>query len=190
MEEYLKRYGVDLNQESPILVPGFSRTKDLPKLFKHLGLVKGAEIGVGGGKNARRLCRVTTEFICVDSYNAMTNPQKGFEYTAGKHKEREQQARERLKDFNVRFIIKSSMDAVKDIPMESLDFVYIDANHTRKCAKEDLEEWSKRVRPGGIVSGHDYINNANCGVKDAVDEYATGRWFITSDGMPSYFWMK
>ena len=49
------------------------------------------------------------------------------------------------------------MDAVKDFPDRSLDFVYIDANHDVRHVIEDIEEWSKKIKKGGIISGHDYF---------------------------------
>jgi hypothetical protein len=41
---------------------------------------------------------------------------------------------------------------------ESLDFVYIDANHSYEHVKKDLELWFPKVKKGGIFAGHDYIN--------------------------------
>ena len=41
---------------------------------------------------------------------------------------------------------------------ESLDFVYIDANHSYNFVKEDIKIWFPKLRKGGIMSGHDYIN--------------------------------
>ena len=49
------------------------------------------------------------------------------------------------------------MEAVEDFADGSLDFIYIDANHDFRYIAEDLSEWTKKVRPGGIVSGHDYF---------------------------------
>lgn len=40
---------------------------------------------------------------------------------------------------------------------DSLDFVYIDANHAYEYVKEDLELWYPKVKSGGFVMGHDYI---------------------------------
>ena len=48
------------------------------------------------------------------------------------------------------------MEAVKDFKDNSIDFVYIDGNHTYDYVTQDITEWSKKVRKGGIVSGHDY----------------------------------
>lgn len=41
---------------------------------------------------------------------------------------------------------------------ESLDFVYIDANHSYDHVKKDLELWFPKVKKGGVFAGHDYIN--------------------------------
>ena len=51
-----------------------------------------------------------------------------------------------------------------------MDFVFIDAGHSFDDAARDIIEWAKKVRKGGIVSGHDYTH-VRGGVKDAVDGY-------------------
>jgi hypothetical protein len=49
------------------------------------------------------------------------------------------------------------MEALGDFEDESLDFVYIDGNHEFRYIAEDLFEWTKKVKKGGIVSGDDYF---------------------------------
>ncbi len=63
---------------------------------------------------------------------------------------------------------KLSMDALNDVP--DVDVVYIDANHVEKYASQDIEAWSKKVKVGGLVSGHDYESKWP-GVKLAVDKF-------------------
>ena len=36
------------------------------------------------------------------------------------------------------------------------DFVYIDADHTEEAVYADLNAWWSKVRPGGVLAGHDY----------------------------------
>jgi hypothetical protein len=50
-----------------------------------------------------------------------------------------------------------SKTAIDLFPDESLDFVYIDANHEYQHVLEDIELWFPKVKKGGVVSGHDYI---------------------------------
>ena len=53
----------------------------------------------------------------------------------------------------------------------SVDFCFIDGDHEYEAVREDLRTWFPRIRDGGIIGGHDYINDAHPGVKQAVDEF-------------------
>lgn len=81
------------------------------------------------------------------------------------------------------------MDAVKDFEDESLDFVYIDGHHGFKYVTEDIFEWSKKIKKGGVISGHDYAYNrtpadhAYClQVKYVIDAYTKAfqidNWYV------------
>jgi len=52
---------------------------------------------------------------------------------------------------------------------ESLDAVFIDADHSYEAVKLDIQNWLPKVRKGGILAGHDY-NSAWPGVIRAVNE--------------------
>ena len=41
---------------------------------------------------------------------------------------------------------------------KSLDFVYIDANHSYDYVKEDIELWYPKIKSDGYLLGHDYIH--------------------------------
>jgi hypothetical protein len=87
-----------------------------------------------------------------------------------------------------------SQEAAPQIPEESLDFVYIDGDHSFDAVMLDLILWSKKVRKGGLVGGHDYYRFRNAGVVPAVDcytrEHNIHQWFITDEKLPSFFWVK
>ena len=77
---------------------------------------------------------------------------------------------------NFTMIRKRSVDVtLEEIPKRSLDFVYIDANHLYGYAAMDLQFWSRKVKRGGIIAGHDYWHlwgSRSCrGVKSAVDGF-------------------
>ena len=88
----------------------------------------------------------------------------------------------------------TSMEAVLEQPDNSLDFVYIDAMHDFDNIMRDLIEWSKKVRPRGIVAGHDYCKQYQNGVINAVFAYTyahgIGRWYITRENLATWFWVK
>lgn len=60
-----------------------------------------------------------------------------------------------------------TVDASELYEDESLDFVFIDANHTYDAVKADINCWLPKVRSGGILAGHDYDWVS---VRAAVDE--------------------
>lgn len=68
----------------------------------------------------------------------------------------------------------STVAALRHMP--PLDFVYIDANHSYANVMEDLLAWSRKIKPGGCLMGHDFTENdrakeLNFGVVRAVDDF-------------------
>jgi len=67
----------------------------------------------------------------------------------------------------------SSVDASKKFKDKSLDFVFLDASHEYEDVKNDIIKWLPKVKPGGILAGHDYYVDGHDwfpGVKQAVNE--------------------
>lgn len=62
-----------------------------------------------------------------------------------------------------------SEDASKLFKDESIDCVFLDAAHDEKNVINDLNHWFPKVKKGGYICGHDYIN----GIKPIVD-----KWFM------------
>ncbi len=65
-----------------------------------------------------------------------------------------------------------------DIPKETLDFIYIDGDHSYEGVKRDLNLANTLVKSGGWIAGHDYSmnplkakNHYEFGVKQAVYEF-------------------
>lgn len=49
-----------------------------------------------------------------------------------------------------------SLDAVAQFPDKSLDWVYIDGDHSYEAVKADLVAWLRKVKTGGVLVGDDY----------------------------------
>lgn len=49
-----------------------------------------------------------------------------------------------------------SWEAARHYEDSSLDFVFIDANHKYESVKKDIAAWRPKVKPGGLICGHDY----------------------------------
>jgi hypothetical protein len=169
----LNKYSVDPKSESPIDLP-YTRN-DMAELFKELNFTVGAEIGVDRGLYAETLSKANpgVKLYCIDPWKVYND----YEDLRDPHYMNVNYAltKRRLSPYNCKIIKKSSMGAIKDFEDESLDFVYIDANHDYKYVLEDIEKWSKIVKSGGIVSGHDYVwrshRRSKNDVKDALNLY-------------------
>merc|ERR1712039_359511 len=75
-------------------------------------------------------------------------------------------------------------------PTEALDFVFVDGPHTYRNVRNDLELWVPRVRPGGIIAGHDFTCR-HPPLLWAVIEYriSTGGNYINF-GMDGVWWWQ
>jgi len=194
---------VDIGKDGAFTTFNFLR-KDLALLFNELGFKRGAEIGVAQGFFSEILCSSikNLELLCVDPWKRYAgNPRGRVDDIQEKCF---QDAKNRLASYNVKFYREYSMDAVRSIPEYSLDFIYVDGNHCFDYVMEDLIEWGKRVRPGGIIAGDDYYEFKWAGVIEAVQAYVKAHrvkeWYLTTDlsksekksgqPEPSFFWVK
>jgi hypothetical protein len=75
------------------------------------------------------------------------------------------------RDPRVIILRQYSKDAAAQFDDESVDWVYIDANHSYEAAREDIALWWPKVKKGGILSGHDYAVRSSFGVVQAVNEF-------------------
>ena len=208
LEYIVKKFNLNLDEKSPIEIPNTGR-ETLANLFKELGFKIGVEIGVQVGIYSEMLLQANSELKLygVDPWTFYDTA--GNFRTKGQLDEHYNAAVKRLTPYkNYVIIKKSSTDAVKDFEDDSLDFVFIDADHEYLHAVQDIVLWSKKVKKGGIVSGHDYrlstYKNTRLHVVYALDGYIKAykikQWFILGrkekiegeirDKYRSWFWVK
>jgi len=70
----------------------------------------------------------------------------------------------------------TGVEAAQQFEDHSLDLVYIDGDHSYEFVSNDIRAWWPKIRPGGILSGHDYTpgnpqKDHVYGVIQAVDEH-------------------
>jgi len=82
---------------------------------------------------------------------------------------------------NTTIIRKTSMDSLPDIP-DNLDLVFIDGDHSYEAVKKDILGFEKKVRVGGLLTGHDYAPRFP-GVVQAVQEIYPGRFQVGDDSV-------
>ena len=168
LQHIINKYKID---RSIVEIPDVNRVS-LAELLNELDFKTGVEVGIASGEYLSILCKENPqmEFSGID----MWTPYKGYnDYTKqSTFNTLEKDAIERMKPFsNYNFIREWSMDAVKKFEDNSQDFVYIDSNHRDPYVTEDITEWSKKVRSGGIVAGHDYVTVDHIAVVGAVTKY-------------------
>ena len=66
-------------------------------------------------------------------------------------------------------IRKTSEEASTLYSNNSLDFVFIDADHSYEQVQKDIKAWEPKIKNGGIIAGHDY--NSWPSVTQAVNDY-------------------
>ena len=75
-----------------------------------------------------------------------------------------------------RILRLTSVEAASQFEKSSLDFVYLDAQHHYEAVRDDIRLWLPKVRKGGVLGGHDYLDgrrpSGQYGVKQAVQEFA------------------
>ena len=199
LEYIVKKYALDLTKNSPIYI---NEDRDgLALLFKEIDYITGAEIGVYSGLFSETLCKTipNLELFCVDPWKKY----EGYNDVRGEQERYDriyEQAKKRLAPFKCHLIKRFSVDASKVIPDGSLDFVYIDGNHDYEHCVEDIAAWIKKVKIGGIISGHDFrhINSEvlRIHVLEAItawtNAYQIAPWFILDKDKkaPSWIWVK
>lgn len=163
----------------------------LPRMINEMNLKVGCEIGVSFGTHCKKILERTEveKLYGIDpylNYGDPTNtsmPDLWFDVFYYK-------VSDKLAGFGSRFelIRDFSTHALLKFKDESLDFAFLDANHTFKAVMEDLKAIWPKVRAGGIIAGDDY---ATChpGVPLAVDAFFKERGLeVHTDSKQKRFW--
>jgi hypothetical protein len=153
----------------------------------------GCEVGVSRAINAEKICRYIPD-LTLYLVDPWYNDKSGRHITPRQYRWARNRMRACADVYGTKytFIKDYSVNAVKQFDDGSLDFVYIDANHTYPHVKQDIELWSPKVRKGGVVSGHDYyIRDVVEAVNDYQAEHKIPTVFYTvKDKRHSWFWIK
>jgi len=174
----------------------------LPYLLTLLGRCdKGAEIGTMEGEFSEKIltCCNLRVLYSIDSWKEFDR--KIYNDDANVSQDEQnimiRATSERLRRFGSRSRIlrMTSVEACANFENESLDFIYIDANHAYEFCKKDLEIWWPKLKYGGVFAGHDYGYGETRGwnVKKTVDEFTIKyrqALTVTFEYCPSWYIIK
>jgi hypothetical protein len=153
---------------------------ELPRVLNSRGLLgHGVEIGVNDGWFSEWILRGWRgeKLYSVDPWRAEIDLNGDYENWSQERIDAVYEAVvRRLAPYGARSEIlrETSVEAAGRFPDRTLDFVYIDAAHDVDSVREDIAAWFPKMRPGGIISGHDYydgpLHGTVYGVRTAVRE--------------------
>jgi len=124
------------------------------------------EIGVRSGKNAYRINKLLKpkKLVLVDPWDKYLTEENS---TGVRRMENERCRNNVFNHFgnqpHVEIIVDYSLEAVKLYEDGFFDLVYIDGDHSKEAVAADLKHWSKKVKPGGFLAGHDYSPHSPVG---------------------------
>ncbi len=139
-----------------------------------------AEIGVWKGEFSKEILkREPSKLYLIDPWKSIADvPER---WHAAPQEEMDKVYNEVIGAFggrdNVEVVRKFSADAAADIQDGSLDWVYVDGDHSYEFVKQDLELWWPKLKPGGCICGDDYqegkyqVEVLKFGVVKAVNEF-------------------
>lgn len=208
LEFVLDRFDITNDiREVPMDISDFNRF-DMIMMFKDLGFKIGVEIGVERGYFSEALCKSNPDLhlYCIDPW--VTYESGHIEHrTPDTMMKFMEQSKQRLAKYNATIIRMGSIKAATKFKHNTLDFVYIDGDHGYEATINDCMLWHKRVRPGGIIAGHDYYDNlkdpflrTGPAVRLFTKAFDITPWFtfgrtsarpeFKRDGCRSFMWVK
>jgi len=189
---------------SPAPAPGLATRQDFGWLLNRLGLLgAGAEIGVQGGIFSRQVLDQWKGSLLylIDAWQQIPGYEDPANVPPDEQSDRMMATIWRVKPHweRVRLIQELSVNASRLIPDDSLDWVYLDANHEYSSILEDLRIWTPKVKRGGIIAGHDYLDGilniagakTAFGVRQAVGDFFGGCEIqATAEDFPTWYLRK
>lgn len=166
----------------------------LPQFINNRNYKNGCEVGVAFGGHSESILRSTeiNKMYCIDPYVDYS----GVAAAWGIKKKYWQACwdglfyyvQDRLSPFGerVEMVRKTADEAAIGIPENSLDFVFIDGDHSYAAVLQDLFNYYDKVRSGGMISGDDY-NLPEVG--KAVSEFFTQKGLkVNQNNEQERFW--
>lgn len=199
LEHIIEKYNIDTSKPSPFELK-IGRYRCIPRLFRELGFKVGAEVGVYKATYTCSLLKHIPglKLYGIDAWEDYLEYPDFKSYKTGSLDIAYEVAKKNVKGLNCELIRGRSIDVAKRFEDESLDFVFIDANHIYEYVIEDIAAWSKKVRKGGIVYGHDFNDLSDTdqwhiiSVRPAVEGWTKAHkihpWFYTTNNK-MHCWM-
>ena len=154
------------------------------------------EIGSWKGRSTSfigAICNANgTRLVCVDHWSGSHDSLAGRYAAALALEDVEQTFRANMKALGivVDVLAERSAAAAARFAPGSVDRVFLDGSHDGASVAEDLRLWSERLRPDGIIAGHDYAPSKHPELCAAVDRFAAENALIVKRGPRAIYWLE
>mmetsp|Transcript_1044 Transcript_1044/g.1993 ORF Transcript_1044/g.1993 Transcript_1044/m.1993 type:complete len:295 (-) Transcript_1044:684-1568(-) len=162
------KFGKNTLEKQLRRLPHFDHRDEIGKFLNSENFTSGAEIGVQQGHYSNALLSTWAScklLLLVDCWRSQQNYVDWANVADDAQDHFLASARRALRKYeaqtDVLFFPMFSTQAAKFIPDNSLDFVYLDARHDYCAVTEDINLYYPKIRPGGILAGHDYLDNSD-----------------------------
>ena len=139
----------------------FTNREQIGEFLKYYNLNNvGVELGSFKGQFANTILNNWGgKLLMVDVWRELPHQEYDDASNHREHIDAYSQAMDNIKGFEDRaYMLRMKGEHACDFISDgSLDFVYIDANHTYQAVKDDIRLWYPKVKSGGIIMGHDYL---------------------------------
>lgn len=153
----------------------------LPDLMRDLGLpMIACECGCAEGYYSADLLRLGMQKLyMVDAWATLPEMVGDGGYPQSWHDKNFNDAMLRISPYVnwVKVLRGRTIEMASQIPEKTLGLVYLDAGHDYRSVLDDLRYYFPKLVDGGIMAGHDFLNEAY-GVKRAVVDFCRSRFDI------------
>lgn len=160
---------VDFQQEHIANATLLTTRQEMLKLLPQGGVV--AELGVDHGEFSTDILSLNkpAKLHLVDYWGSTR-------YNQQKRQDVENMFGEQIEAGSIEINYGLSLEVSKNYPENYFDWVYIDTGHDYELTRDELEEYSKKLKPGGYLAGHDFtrwnrLGFSRFGVVEAVSEF-------------------
>ncbi|MGB0767400.1 MAG: glycosyltransferase [Phycisphaeraceae bacterium] len=165
-----------------------------PAVVHAKGLRRGVEVGVAFGGHSGAILEQggVDKLFGVDAYRHRDNYDDPMNLDQPVFDRLAERVVDRLAPFGDRFelVRDDSQQAGDRFADKSLDFVYLDADHSEQGVWQDLCTWAIKVRPGGVIAGHDYGHADFPGVRRAVDRFFARFGWTVHEAGHNVWWVE
>ena len=87
---------------------------------------------------------------------------------------------------NIHVIRSKSVSFLQSCEDDLFDVIYVDGDHTEEAVYNDMIHSFNKIKPGGLLMGHDYHHQIEIAVNRFCSDYNQTIEYVTEDGCPSF----